>query len=197
VARWLVDRRDDPCVMDHVVVPFDRTHADAHAELVQRLVDAAGLPPPVSGRVPHITVVAHSGLTGDDAHDALLGVVADVVPFTIHAHGFGFFSGDTPSNLSLYVPVTRTAALDALHRRVCDAVRGAGGEVARWCEPDRWTPHITLLDRTLDPDGVGRATAWLARRHHPSWDIPVDGIALLGGWGDRAQDATVLAFGPD
>jgi len=74
----------------------------------------------------------------------------------------------------------RAAALDALHGRVCAALHRAGAQVAGWSEPNIWYPHITLVDRGLDPAHLGAGVAWLARRHHPSWHIPVDRLQVTG-----------------
>lgn len=180
--------------MDHLVIPLDRDHTEALAELVRGVTTGVGdltfdLPE------PHITLVAHSGLEADAARDAIAPVVAATRPFTVHAHGYGFFTGSEPSALSLHVPVARAPALDKLHRRLSAALRRAGAEVAAWSGPVMWSPHITLLDRCLDPERLGRAAAWLAGRHHPSWQISVDRVALVGGWPDRDQPGEVVRFG--
>ncbi|MDP1804666.1 MAG: 2'-5' RNA ligase family protein, partial [Acidimicrobiales bacterium] len=108
-----------------------------------------------------------------------------IEPFVIHAHGYGFFTGDNPANLTLHVPVVRAEALDSLHGRLWAQLVDAGAEVAPWSAPDLWTPHLTVLDRALDPPALGAAATWLARRHHPSWSILVDRVVLTGGWPDR------------
>lgn len=181
--------------MDHLVVPLDPGHVEAIAELVDGLALAVGATPTPEAPEPHVTLVAFAGLRRSGAHAALRPITIATKPFTVHAHGFGFFAGSDPSALSLHVAVVRTHALNALHSRVCAALHGAGGDVAGWSEPQVWSPHITLLDRSLDADRLGQAAAWLARRHHPSWRIPVDRVALSGSWPDRDEPPDVIYFG--
>jgi 2'-5' RNA ligase len=180
--------------VDHLVVPLDRTHADARAQLVETLREEVGVSVP-SGLEPHITLVAHTGLTRPAAVAALDPVVSTTEPFTVHAHGYGVFSGATDSGLSLHVIVVRSGPLDDLHRRACEALAAAGADVAGWSTPDCWTPHLTLLDRTLEPESLGAAVTWLARRPHPSWEIPVDRLALAGPWRERNRPNDVLLLG--
>ena len=180
--------------MDHLVIPLDRNHTEPLTELVRGVAAAVG-EAEVDVSEPHITLVAHSGLAADVARTVTMPVVAATRPFSVRAHGYGFFTGSEPSALSLHVPVTRTPALDKLHRRICAALRRAGAEVAPWSGPTLWSPHITLLDRNLDAERLGRAAAWLAARRHPSWQIPVDRVALVGGWRERGRPGDVLRFG--
>ncbi len=179
--------------MDHLVIPLDRDHTQALTELVRATAMAAGLADTAEVPCPHVTLIAHGGLP-PDAVRAVTDVVTGTTPFAIHAHGYGFFTGDDPSDLSLHVPVVRTAPLDDLHRRLCDALHGTGTQTAPWSEPELWSPHITMLDRGLDPTSLGTAAAWLAQRHHPRWCIPVDRIALTGGWSERQRPSAVLCF---
>jgi len=181
--------------MDHLVIPLDPDHVDALQELVERAAAAAELDPLPSPLNPHVTLMAYTGLSPADVSAAIEPVAASTAPFTIHAHGYGFFTGSEPSDISLHVPVVRCGPLDALHRHLCSALRDAGGEVATWSAREMWSPHITLLDRQLDAARLGRATARLAQRHHPSWHIPVDRVALTGGWPERDRCDAVLTLG--
>jgi 2'-5' RNA ligase len=183
--------------MDHLVILLDGDHVGPAAELAQRAAGAAGLEDMAGdpASVPHVTLVAHSGLPAARARVAIETIVADTQPFILHARGYGFFTGSDAADLSLHVPVVRNHALDRLHGRCCDALRGAGARIAGWSEPAVWSPHLTLLDRGLDAARLARAVALLAQRHHPSWRIPVDRVALTGGWSDRRRPASVLRFG--
>ena len=172
--------------MDHVVIPLDQSHVHA----VERLVAFAGARPS-PGRRPHITVVAHEGLTAGAAQAVVDGLAADLAPFAVHAHGYGLFTGAGEGNRSLHVPVVRTDALNELHGRVVAAVEGAGGVVASWCDADRWSPHITVLDGVTDGSHLAAAVAALAERHHPSWEIHVTGLEC---WG--AEDRRPSVSGP-
>lgn len=171
--------------MDHIVIPIGPDHRKAIDALVAGAAAAAGLESPTGGRDPHVSLFAYEGLSRAVAEAAVEATLRATPAFVIHAHGYGFFTGDNPANLTLHVPVVRAEALDSLHAGVWAKLRHAGAEVAPWSAPDLWTPHLTLLDRALDPPALGAAAAWLARRHHPSWSILVDRVVLTGGWPDR------------
>jgi 2'-5' RNA ligase len=119
-------------------------------------------------------------------------IVSATRPFLLHAHGYGFFSGDDLSDLCLHVPVVRSRPLDSLHEALRSALSTAGADIARWSEPDIWSPHITLLDRYLDAARLGLAARWLARRHHPSWDIVADRVELVGSWAEHDRPGHVV-----
>lgn len=171
--------------MDHIVIPIGPDHRKAIDALVAGAEAAAGIDSPTGRRNPHVSLFAYEGLSRAEAELAIEPSLRATEPFVIHAHGYGFFTGDNPVNLTLHVPIVRAEALDSLHARLWVKLRDAGADVAPWSAPDLWTPHLTLLDRALDPAALGAAAAWLARRHHPSWSILVDRVVLTGGWPDR------------
>jgi len=171
--------------MDHVVIPIGRDHTHTIDLLVAGAAAAAGIDLPPAGSSPHVTLVAYSGLSRTVALREIRALVMTLQPFALHAHGYGFFAGDDPTDLSLHVQVVRTRLLDALHAGVCDRLARVGADIAPWSAPDVWSPHITLIDRALDPVRLGAAVAWLSRRHHPSWTISVDRAIVTGGWRDR------------
>jgi hypothetical protein len=154
--------------------------------VLRRVAAAAGLESSVGVQDPHVSLLAYEGLSWDAAEAAIAASLRLTPPFVIRAHGYGFFTGDHPANLTLHVPVVRAEALEGLHRELWRTLCRAGATVAPWSTPDLWTPHLTLLDRALDPPALGAAATWLARRHHPSWSIPVHRVVLTGGWPDRS-----------
>ena len=178
--------------VDHIVIPLDRDHFQAMEVLATGAAAAAGVTRSPRASGGHVTMLAYQGLDRPAVRRAIEGVVSTTGPFSLHAHGYGFFTGDDPPDLSLHVPVVRTAVLDTFHARLWVALRRAGAEVAKWCLPDLWSPHITLLDRALNPESLGAAAGWLARRHHPSWSITVDRVALTGGWPQHEDPGEVL-----
>ena len=118
-----------------MVIPLDGDHEGALAVLADELIAAAALPVLPDGRHFHVTVVSYAGLSRSAAVEAVEAVAAGSSPFVVHADGYGFFTGDHPSGLSLHVPVVRPAALDALHRRVCAAFHRAGAQIAGGASP--------------------------------------------------------------
>jgi 2'-5' RNA ligase len=171
--------------VDHIVIPIGQDHRKAIHALRTAAGAAAGVECANGERDPHVSLIAYEGLSRAVAEAAIEMSLRATEPFVIHAHGYGFFTGDHPANLTLHVPVVRAEALNSLHARLHVQLREAGADIAPWSAPDLWTPHLTLLDRALDPPALGAAAAWLARRHHPSWSIPVDRVVLTGGWPDR------------
>src|SRR5690348_11778689 len=120
--------------MDHVVIPLDRDHVGSLALVAEGLAAGIGLSAAAATAWPHITLAAHYGLAEDEL-GSVEQLAAATTPFTVHAHGFGFFTGDRPTSLSLHVPVVRSPELDALHRRICDALHQCGVVIATWSQP--------------------------------------------------------------
>ena len=141
----------------------------------------------------HITLVAYDGISRVTAHHAVEAAVADASGFVVRsAHGYGFFCGPDGQDLSLHVPVVRSPALDVLHGAIHGALVSAGAEVAGWTDPCCWSPHITLVEAGLDPDSLGACSGWLARRHHPSWRIPVNRLLIVAGGSDGEEPASII-----
>jgi 2'-5' RNA ligase len=178
--------------VNYVVVPLDESHRRALIQLSTGAATASGLDDVHHCRRPHITLVAFEGVPRHDGYRALAHVAAAAVPFIVHASGFGFFCDDGPAGANLHLDVVRGRRLDTLQRAVCAALKRAGAEIAPWCEPERWTPHITLLDDGLAAAELGAVAAWLARRHHPSWNIPVDRFTV--DLGSTARHRPELEF---
>lgn len=181
--------------MDHVVIPLRGDHLRSARALAAAAAGAAGVERPPDQPAAHITLVAYQGIGRDPARRAVGAVSGATAPFVLHAHGYGFFTGDSPTDLCLHVPVVRAGALDALHAALCGAIERAGGTIATWSAPDRWSPHITLLDRVLDPARLGAAAASLAGRHHPSWTVTVDRLMLTGAWRDHDRPGDMVRLG--
>jgi len=171
--------------VEHIVVPLDAMHARAVADLAGRLATAVGCAPAAAPAHPHVTLASYRGVPPATAVAALAPVAAALAPFTVRAHGYGMFTGDRPEDLSLHVMVVRTTALDDLHGRVHRALSRAGAETVGLTDPRVWTPHITLIERQLTPDRLGRAVELLAVREHRSWSIRVAALAAGPRMGRR------------
>ena len=165
--------------MDHVVAPLDRDHARVVAQLSHTLAVELGIDPDGSvPRRPHITVASYIGVEPAAAAATLEPAVAAVAPFTVRAHGYGVFAGDSDHGLSLHVMVVRSRDLDHLHRVVDRALAAAGACVAGTTRPSIWTPHITLLDTGLTPRLLGDAVEILTCRPHRTWTVPVASVTV-------------------
>jgi 2'-5' RNA ligase len=163
--------------MDHVVVPLDASHANAAANLAAELGDPTTSATTSTSRW-HVTLASFEGVSPATARSVVESVAARTEPFVAHAHGYGLFVGGRPDGLVLHVPVVRGPRLEALRVDLHRSLVDVGARIAPWLGPDNWSPHITLIDRVLaDPDAA-RVVAFVLRRHHPSWQIPVGELAV-------------------
>lgn len=166
-------------------MPLDRAHARVACELADALALGVGQPC-AAARTPHVTLVSFGGLPTDVAGRAVRDATAPFLPLTVRAHGYGVFTGAEPGDLSLHVTVVRTTAFDRLHRAVWHALERAGAGLDGSTAPSVWTPHITLLDRYLNPASLARAVETLAERPHRRWSITVDEVTVIDGRGPAA-----------
>lgn len=181
--------------MEHVVVPLDHDHRRCAWELAESLGRDLGVRRAITAS-PHVTIASFTGLGPDDAVDALRASVEAIEPFTVRAHGYGVFAGDAPSDLSLFVSVVRTRALDRLHHAVCGALLRAGALLDGLTADAVWSPHITLLDRRLTPPQLGRAVEILACRPHRSWSLDVASLAIISRCQHLEPSLTVALGAP-
>jgi 2'-5' RNA ligase len=173
--------------VDHVVIPLD----DDHARSLRRLRRVAQGPSRTAEASGHVTLVAYVGLDRAGAAAAVRRAVGSIEPFFVRAHGYGFFVGDE-GDASLHVPVVRDQALNELHASVTTSLREAGAVPAGWTDPAVWSPHITVIEGGLDGDGLAAVVAALARRHHPSWRVPVSRLEIVGGRDERRVDGICM-----
>lgn len=164
-------------MMDHVVIPVDAAHGRAAAALVAADRRESAAHPTVPGP-SHITLASFEPLPPPEIRAVVEEVAARTEPFVVHAHGYGLFIGDRSADVNLHVPVIRGPALEALRSDLHRSLAAAGAKVAPWLGPDEWSPHITLVERDSSDDGFVRLLGRLLQRHHPSWHIPVEALAV-------------------
>ena len=128
---------------------------------------------------PHVSLLAFRDYDPEGLRDGLARVARRQPVVRVHAHGYGFFCGQTDQSLTLHVPLVRTEALSALQCAVRHELAGVGDRADGFFEPDTWTPHITVADRDLTPDLLARIVRWLATRPHPSWTISMNNLTLI------------------
>ncbi|HET6966855.1 MAG TPA: 2'-5' RNA ligase family protein [Ornithinibacter sp.] len=177
-------------MIDHLIAPLDPDHDALVARLSRELAADLSIDPANAVTAPHITLVSYTGLSPRAAARALAPVARTTAALTVRAHGYGVFTGDVDTDLSLHVMVVRTRALDELQRRGHAALAAAGACLAGTTDPDVWTPHITLLGRGLTPPLLGRAVELLAHRPHRSWTVGISAVALTRR--DAAGDRLTL-----
>ncbi|GGF30217.1 2'-5' RNA ligase family protein [Williamsia phyllosphaerae] len=107
-----------------------------------------------SSNRPHITLAAAEGI--DAAVDDVARTLGPRLPLRVDIGATVVFRGGRSTVARL---VVASRDLLALHREVYEiAGPFVRGEVFPHCEPDRWTPHLTVARRVTD-DQLGRAVA--------------------------------------
>lgn len=120
---------------------------------------------------PHFTLY---GL--DDADiDAVERVVADVAanhePFSVRTDGIGVFPGN-----HVYVPVTHSRTLGALHYEMVDELRALGESLMPFYEPGSWFPHVGLA-LGVDDEQTGEVVSFLLD-YDFAWEFTVDNVEV-------------------
>ena len=164
--------------MHAVVVLLDRVHAHSVEQLWEELEARFGVRRVQEVPLPHLSL---QGFRSYDPERMVFGLerLASRHAFRVHAHGYGFFSGQTDECLTLHVPLVRTEELSALHGAVRGELTCAGQATDGFYEPQNWSPHVTIADRDLTPRLLGEIAHWLATRPHHSWTIGIDNLSLV------------------
>ncbi|MGU3294844.1 2'-5' RNA ligase family protein [Williamsia sp. M5A3_1d] len=130
-----------------------------------------------SSNRPHITMIAADLI--DPGVDRALASLGDRLPLAVDLGGTVVFRGGRSTVARL---VVATRDLLALHRDVVAITTDfVEGQMFAHCEPDHWTPHVTVARRVRD-DQVGRciAVADDASRSVP-WTPIITGIRRWDG----------------
>jgi len=180
--------------MQHLILPLDRDHEVAARTLAEEVAEVVSPHDHLAPDLLHVTLLAFSGLDEATVRAVVSAAVSDRPTFTIRAHGYGMWARSAPYGPSLHVHVVRDSAIDALHRALHHHLALAGAEIAGWTVPEFWSPHITVIAPVLDPREMGLAVAHLLRRDHPSWQLPVDRLEIVGGRSDPAQGGEVVSL---
>jgi 2'-5' RNA ligase len=135
------------------VVAALELHLDVHAtrriRTLWRALEAEGIQTLASLQAerhrPHVSLAAAVKLAPDAVADALDGVGLGV-GLTLDLDFVGQFVGRV-----LWLGVTPTAELLAVHRAVHERLTAAGVEVWEHYRPGRWVPHCTVSMRVPNP----------------------------------------------
>jgi 2'-5' RNA ligase len=165
--------------MHSVAVLLDAVHTEEVEQIWRELEDRFRVHGVQAVPYPHVSLLAFRGYDPQRLRDGLARVARHHPVVRVHAHGYGFFCGQTDQSLTLHVPLVRTEALSSLHHALRHELAGAGESADGFFEPDNWTPHITVADRDLTPDLLARIVRWLATRQHPSWTITMNNLTLI------------------
>lgn len=121
----------------------------------------------------------------------LQALARETRPLEIRTTGLGIFTGPTPV---LYLAVTRSPALSALHARTWAACNAAAEESSPLYAPNVWVPHITLAHLDVTPANLPGLIADLGGRDF-AWTITLSAFTALFKVADVYQPAIHAAFG--
>lgn len=161
--------------MQAIVSALDDPHREMVDSIWGELKAVFGLQGVIGSTRPHFTYHVAEAYDADTISDALRGVARATVPFAIETHGLGVFRGD---ETVLYLHVSPSPALMAVHQRVWDAVASIAADAKPVYAVETWVPHITLAIGDLTEDVLPLALQLLNRRTY-EWAIPVTNLCLI------------------
>ena len=124
---------------------------------------------------PHLTYQLAGVRKLSALKEALAEVAAETEPFPAFTTGLGVFPGERPV---IYIPVLRSDALNALHRRILAATAPLCLRTDKFSGPDCWLPHISLALHDTTPDLLGPVLGYLNQETY-NLKITIDNLAIL------------------
>jgi hypothetical protein len=124
------------------IITFD-SQTDAAVRGMWQIIEDAGLPSLMLQRdyPPHLTLAVCEDMDLDRLAPGLPEFIAAFPPLHVDFPGFGVFSAIEPV---IYLTVTRSPALTALHSAFWDLVGKYSESLSQYYHPRAWVPHITL-----------------------------------------------------
>ncbi|MDB5233602.1 MAG: hypothetical protein JWR44_595 [Hymenobacter sp.] len=159
--------------------------------IIKRLEEKFGIDDVQATLDPHLTYQLAGVKKLSALKAALAEVAATTAPFAVHTTGLGVFPGEQPV---IYIPVLRTDALNALHRRILAATAPLCLRTDKFSGPDCWLPHISLALHDTTPALVGPVLTYLNQETY-NLKINIDNLAILRQDGDLFVKEEVFAMG--
>jgi hypothetical protein len=124
------------------IITFD-PQTDAAVRGMWQIIEDSGLPSLMLQRnyPPHLTLAVCEDMDLDGLILRLPEFIAAFPPMHIDLPGLGLFSAVDPV---IYLTVTRSPELSALHAVFWDLVGKYSGNLSQYYHPRTWVPHITL-----------------------------------------------------
>jgi 2'-5' RNA ligase len=142
--------------------------------------------------VPHLTLAILNREPRPGMLQAgLATTAAGRTSFPVSGAGYGVFVGHGSECPVVYLAMTRTPQLSALHEAVVRVVTDCGGVVDGQTLPQFWSPHVTLADRGLAPAELGQVMHYLAEHGPRHWTVDIDNLSIVTSEGLT----TTLRFG--
>ena len=95
-------------------------------------------------------------------------------PFTIRTTGLGVFTGKNPV---VYLPIVKDPKLLNLHQHIWEKTHDMGSGVSPLYAPEKWMPHITIVNRDVTLENLPCIFSTLGGRAF-TWEIRVNCFAL-------------------
>ena len=148
--------------------------------VIKKLEEKFGLDDVQATLDPHLTYQLAGVRKLSSLKKALAKVAAATEPFPAFTTGLGVFPGERPV---IYVPVLRSDALNALHRRILAATAPLCLRTDKFSGPDCWLPHISLALHDTTADLLGPVLGYLNRETY-NLKIIIDNLTILRQEGD-------------
>lgn len=161
--------------MQAIVSALDDPHREMVDNIWGELKAVFGLQGVVGSTRPHFTYHVAAAYDADAIEGALTAIARGTPPFAIETHGLGVFRGE---ETVLYLHISPSPALAAVHGRISSAVAPIATEPKAVYAAETWLPHITLAAGDLTEDVLPLALQFLNRREY-NWTVPVTNVCLL------------------
>ncbi|WP_201978206.1 2'-5' RNA ligase family protein [Hymenobacter rubidus] len=170
---------------------LSQAHAVRINAIIKSLEEKFGLDDVQATLDPHLTYQL-AGVKKLASLKEVLAEVADTTePFPAFTTGLGVFPGERPV---IYIPVLRSDALNALHRRILAATAPLCLRTDKFSGPDCWLPHISLALHDTTADLLGPVLAYLNQETY-NLKISIDNLAILRQDGERFVKEEVFKMG--
>ena len=133
---------------------------------------------------PHFTYHVAEAYAAGIIDAALSAIAQETPPFAIETHGLGVFRG---AETVLYLHISPSPALAAMHRRIAHAVTPIATEPKAVYASATWVPHITLAIGDLTEEVLPLALQLLNRREY-NWAVPVTNVCLIADTATATSD---------
>lgn len=159
--------------------------------IIKRLEEKFGLDDVQATLDPHLTYQLAGVKKLSLLKNVLAEVAATTAPFPAFTTGLGVFPGAQPV---IYIPVLRSDALNALHRRILAATKPLCLRTDKFSTPDCWLPHISLALHDTTPDLLGPVLSYLNQETY-NLKIIIDNLAILRQEGELFVKEEVFHIG--
>ena len=124
---------------------------------------------------PHFSWLIGEDFDWKALESTLAQLARETKPITVNSGGIGVFSGPNPV---IFIPIVRTDALNALHKRIWDAIQPIGIDLSPYYAPQFWMPHISLAYEDVTQENIHCAMQKLAFQTF-SWKFDVNNISFI------------------